>query len=218
MSKKSVLESPSIVRVQRKDHAQVINIWSNAFVHDPLFQSLFPEKNRVKQLQQFFHFICMKNISLNELLLGVTDNRDLRGAASIELPNSTRGAGLLLQPAFVYHALKLMVHLPKGSRSVLQAYMQYTTKIRPKEPHHYLVCIGVEPRYHGQGVGKVLLQYIHDLVDADPLSTGIGLDTENMDNVQLYEHFGYHLIESKTLGEITIYGMFRPKHSIYRDK
>lgn len=83
--------------------------------------------------------------------------------------------------------------------------------IRPKEPHHYLVCIGVRPEFQKKGFARKMLDHIHEKVDKGPKSIGIGLDTENPENVKLYKHLGYELISEKELGNFTIYCMFRPK-------
>lgn len=162
-------------------------------------------------LRIFFNFIFYKSILLQEMLIGFKENNGLRGVANIELPTSIKGAGLLLRPFFIYRGIKLYYQLPEGAFAFINPYMQFTTSVRPTAPHHYLVCIGVDPVHQGNGVGKTLLKHIHEFVDMDPSSTGIGLDTENPENVKLSERFGYHIVETKTIGDTTIYCMFRPK-------
>ena len=52
------------------------------------------------------------------------------------------------------------------------------------------------------------------IVDDDTSSIGIGLDTENSNNVALYEHFGYKLTGTENLDGLTIYTMFRPSKTV----
>lgn len=200
-----------IIRLGKEHQPHVLDILPRAFANDPMFQTLFPDENRSKYLRIFFNFIFDKSFLLQEILIGIQSHNGLRGVANIELPTSIKGAGLLLRPSFIYRGIKLYVQLPKGGFAFINSYMQFTTSVRPTAPHHYLVCIGIDPAHQGRGGGKMLLKHIHELVDMDPSSIGIGLDTENPENVKLYERFGYHIVETKTIGETTIYCMFRPK-------
>jgi hypothetical protein len=59
-----------------------------------------------------------------------------------------------------------------------------------------------------------MLDTIHNIVDEDITSMGIGLDTENPDNISLYEHFGYRLVATEKLDDMMIYIMFRPRKTI----
>ena len=61
-----------------------------------------------------------------------------------------------------------------------------------------------------------MLDTIHKIVDEDTTSTGIGLDTENPDNIAMYEHFGYKHIATENLDGMNIYIMFRPRKTIDR--
>jgi ribosomal protein S18 acetylase RimI-like enzyme len=63
--------------------------------------------------------------------------------------------------------------------------MRLTTRHRPKEKHYYLTCLGVSPEFMGKKIGKKMLDTIHNIVDEDITSMGIGLDTENPDNIAL---------------------------------
>jgi hypothetical protein len=54
-----------------------------------------------------------------------------------------------------------------------------------------------------------MLDTIHNIVDEDITSIGIGLDTENPDNIALYQHFGYRLVATENLDGMMIYIMFR---------
>lgn len=61
-------------------------------------------------------------------------------------------------------------------------------------PHHHLNMIGVRPAAKGTGLGRVLLDHVRGLAEADPHSAGVSLTTENPRNVELYRHFGYEVV------------------------
>lgn len=71
--------------------------------------------------------------------------------------------------------------------------------------------IAVHANAQGRGLGKALLTNILKEVNADKEAEGIGLDTENPDNMSLYEHFGFSLVETLKIDALTIYRMFRPR-------
>jgi ribosomal protein S18 acetylase RimI-like enzyme len=73
------------------------------------------------------------------------------------------------------------------------------------------VFIGIDPTFQGQGLGRAFLENIHQLVENDSQSIGIGLDTENPGNVPLYESFGYKLSGTNPLDPITVFCLFRSK-------
>jgi ribosomal protein S18 acetylase RimI-like enzyme len=95
--------------------------------------------------------------------------------------------------------------------NTINTYMRLTTRHRPKEKHYYLTCLGVVPEFKGMKIGRKMLDTIHNIVDEDTTSIGIGLDTENPDNIPLYERFGYKHIATEVLDEMMIYIMFRPR-------
>lgn len=105
----------------------------------------------------------------------------------------------------------LAFRIPLSSLRFLNDYMRLTSSARPREPHHYLSMIGVHPDAQGQGIGKKLFLNILYEVDTNAHSTGIGLDTENPDNIALYERFGFRLVDTKCLEGMNIYCMFRTK-------
>lgn len=168
------------------------------------------------------------NDNANDKLTSVVNTKaegtalSLASVACLEYPaTSASPAGATIRSSYVKSTLQLIAAFIRftfqcglKSLGMVNDYMRLTTRHRPKDRHHYLICIGVDPRFKGLGMGKNMLNAIHGIVDNDPTSTGIGLDTENADNVALYEHFGYCLTGTETLDGMTIYTMFRPRKNI----
>lgn len=187
---------------------QAIDILTRAFQHDPLIQNLFPHETELRS-RVFFHFLLKKSDLLNEKLLGIYIEDELQGVASIETPLAKNSVGKTL--SFVIESLKLAFKIPFRRFVFLNSYMKTTFSMRPKEPHHYLVFIGIDPNLQGQGLGRAFLEHIHQLVENDSNSIGIGLDTENPENVPLYEYFGYKLRGTESLDPITAFCLFKTK-------
>lgn len=206
----AIVES-TIIELSERNIDPAENLLASAFKNDPMFQAFFIGNDRLLHIRLFFDFVLKKGLSLKEKVVGLVKEDKLVGVASIELPTSVQGIKMLLRPAFIMQVMKFMFAMPKESFTFINQYMKATSSVRPKLPHHYLVFIGIDPEFQGTGNGKKLLHHIHEIVDKDPESIGIGLDTENPENVQLYGRFGYRKVAERKIGDLTIYCMFRPK-------
>lgn len=201
--------SPQILPLKTDSFCAGASLLTEAFSKDPLFKTLFKGSNQKKQMLSFFTFMLQKSVYLKEKTLALYVDQQLNCIANLELPESKRGSSIFLSLPFIWKSILLATRLPFSTFKALNAYMLATSKARPSEPHHYLVSIGVDPAKQGMGYGKEMLHAIHEMVDAHPDSIGIGLDTENPDNIPLYEHFGYRLTHTQKLGQVTLYCMFR---------
>ena len=62
----------------------------------------------------------------------------------------------------------------------------------PNEPHWYLPLLGVDPLYHGKGLGSVLMQ--HAIVICDQDNKPAYLESSNPKNIPFYERHGFELL------------------------
>jgi ribosomal protein S18 acetylase RimI-like enzyme len=71
------------------------------------------------------------------------------------------------------------------------------SKHDPKEPHWHIGPIGVIPEFQGQGVGKALLGSFLEM--ADQQGPFAYLETDVDQNVELYEKFGFRVIDQAVI-------------------
>ena len=72
----------------------------------------------------------------------------------------------------------------------VDSFRKSADKHHPKaKPHFYLMTIGVDPRFQGQGLGSALLDATLATIDAKGLPTY--LESSNEKNVPLYKRHGY---------------------------
>lgn len=72
----------------------------------------------------------------------------------------------------------------------VDAFRKAADKHHPKDkPHFYLMTIGVDPRFQGQGLGSAILDATLAAIDAKGLPTY--LESSNEKNVPLYKRHGY---------------------------
>jgi GNAT superfamily N-acetyltransferase len=74
-----------------------------------------------------------------------------------------------------------------------------------------LDLLAVAPDFQGQGIGRLLLEHIHAHCDPDQHASGIYLYTGDEHNTQIYQRFGYHVLQTSQGGALTVWHMFRPR-------
>lgn len=100
-----------------------------------------------------------------------------------------------------------------GMTERMAVYEEIAAKFKPAAPHYYLGVIGVDPRLHGRGFGKQLLDAFCDLSANDELSSGVYLETAQESNVGFYERCGFAEVGRGSLGNATLWCMYRPRPS-----
>ena len=75
--------------------------------------------------------------------------------------------------------------------------------------HDVLEAFAVRPKQQGKGIGKKLIQQAHRFLLENSRSPGIYLMTGEEKNRQIYESFGYSLIEKRDTKGFTSFHMYR---------
>jgi ribosomal protein S18 acetylase RimI-like enzyme len=204
MSKSSV--RAKVVRLGRKDLYEAIDILSRAFEHDPLMRFIFERSTSDFQssLAELFRFSCEVRIELEWPLLGCNHDSRLVGVACVTVPEHRPWPKSLSKK---YE--KLVSAIGPEATDRLERYSALTDTHRPEAPHFYLAVFGVHPSFQGMGIGRLILNEVHTLSELHPTSIGVGLDTENEQNVTLYERFGYIVVVKTELNGMNLWSMFR---------
>lgn len=83
-------------------------------------------------------------------------------------------------------------------------------KVGVTEPNLHLNMIGVRRSHAGAGLGRMLLDRVHDMSRSYRTSTGVSLTTEDPHNVTLYRYFGYDVVAHQHITEgLETWGFFR---------
>jgi ribosomal protein S18 acetylase RimI-like enzyme len=77
---------------------------------------------------------------------------------------------------------------------------RFDTGLHPKDPHHYLFIVGVEPSQQGRGHGRAMLAALNARADASGLPCYLETDRES--SVRLYESVGYRVLTDVRLGTV----------------
>jgi GNAT superfamily N-acetyltransferase len=78
-------------------------------------------------------------------------------------------------------------------------------------PQYHLNMLGVRRSRAKQGLGRRLLDAVHERSRIDPASAGVSLSTEDPNNVPLYQHCGYEIRGYERVSdELETWVLFRP--------
>lgn len=149
-----------------------------------------------------------KSFLLNEEIWGFFENEILLGTFIVEKPGISKLKRLKGAFLLIGRLLPMLFQLPVKTLSLLNSYMRITRAAAPSSPHHYLVMIGVNPEVQGMGIGTAMLRHLLQVANSDNKSHGIALDTENKENVNLYQRLGFALRHEKNINALTVYCMF----------
>jgi ribosomal protein S18 acetylase RimI-like enzyme len=196
---------------QSYDITEMSLLLSRAFANDPWTRKLFCDD--AKKSQAFFTLILRYCKTTGGQVLFEQHGNNLASVACLEHPMklSLLDVIKLLGPFVTFISA-----CGFKTFNTINTYMRLTTRHRPIEKHYYLTCLGVAPEFMSMKIGRKMLDTIHNIVDEDSTSIGIGLDTENPDNIPLYEHFDYKHIATEVLDGMMIYIMFRPRKAIVK--
>jgi ribosomal protein S18 acetylase RimI-like enzyme len=158
-----------------------------------------------RRLQALYSSLVRLQVESGQPRLGVVDGGRLVAVCHLQRPRVRTSLR-----AEARHALRLARLLGLGALVRGARFTRVAARCHPETPHYYVVSIGVAPASQGCGHGGVLLRAVHERSAADPSSAGVALDTQNPQNVKLYERFGYRVTREDTVGPLCSWGMFRP--------
>jgi GNAT superfamily N-acetyltransferase len=190
-----------------EDAAAVTDVLCDAFSEYPVMRYVLgPDMaDYGKGLARMIHFFVMARLLRGEPVIGVGPEGRLEGVALVSFTSGSESPATLLE-------LREEVWNELGAdvRARYEGFGE-ASAFQIDEPHIHLNMIGVRREVAGSGLGRRLLQHVHEMSAQDPGSRGVSLTTEKPENIRLYEHFGYHMIGRRRVsGSLETWGFFRP--------
>jgi len=189
--------------------AEVTDVLCDAFFDYPVMRYVLGDRSDyATRLETLVGFFVANRVAKNEILLGVAGpSGALVAAALVNLPHPAEPA-----PWLAERREEVWRELGSEEKTRYEAFGRATQQFEVEPPHHHLGMIGVRRSHHGTGLGRVLLDHVHGIAEADPGSTGVSLSTELSKNVGLYEHFGYRVLgHDRVAPELETWVCFRPR-------
>jgi GNAT superfamily N-acetyltransferase len=160
-----------------------------AFFDDPIFVFLAPDET-VRQTLLALSFAAHLRLAAPE---GHCD-------AAIDLDGTTAGVACYLPPGRVLPLRRLLPAIPdfvadggpllRSALSLVAGlrFLGAEKRLRPAEPHWYLMAVGVAPAAQGRGLGRLFVERGLDLARADGVPFALVTESERL--VGFYEHIG----------------------------
>ncbi len=173
--------------VDQSEQTRATSIQLMAFSSDPIMRWLWPEPDAYVR-----HF--------PGLVRGFGGRAFEKGTA--QATEDFHGGALWLPPGVGPddEALEALVRdtVPEPARSEFRLVLEQMNEAHPHEPHWHLAFIGVDPVWHGQGIGAALLSYALEGIDEKRLHAY--LESSNPRNIPLYQRHGFEVIREIRVG------------------
>jgi ribosomal protein S18 acetylase RimI-like enzyme len=172
---------------------------TDAFQDDPVFNAIF-EAATSEQRTAFFTTPVQYSMKFGRV---VAPTPQIEGVAAwvpgkyaqMTLPR------LLLSGAF-FTGMQMGMDVSKRMATVFKPTDDDRTAFMRGRDYLYLVIIGVASQYQGQGFGGQLLKALVD--ESELTGVPVYLETETEENVSIYEHFGFKVIDKVNLPLINL--------------
>jgi len=197
----------TIERLTTADRELVIDVLAAAFRDYPVMRFALSDAGAEygDQLRELIGFFCDARLTRGWPVLGIRQGQELVAAALVSEPRYVPAP-----PELKRKRLQVARIIGHEAFDRMAQYERQSTGHKPEEPHFFLGMIGVAPGHQGSGYGRILLEHIQAMSEADPVSIGVALSTEDPSNVPYYERVGYRVTGEADVGDIHTWSMFRP--------
>jgi GNAT superfamily N-acetyltransferase len=203
---------PRIEVLGPDDVPAILDVFGDAFADYPVMRYVLGRGgNTAPRLRQLIGYFVLRRVRLGGPMFGArTADGTLAGVATVTVPiESVAPPDLLAARDRVFDALG------QDCRARHDTYAKAATLFGSLGPHHHLNMLGVRHTSHGRGIGRLLLDAVADLANADTGSSGVSLTTETPENVKLYEHCGYKVVgEALVADSFQTWGLFQPRRTV----
>jgi len=170
---------------------------ARAFHDYPAFVYVFPDvSQREDELPLLFRNFVHFGVLNGEVY---ATSPDLEGVAVWTPPDHTRVSPL--PPEVSKDALDRMAYWGRQTGSIRHGHVP--------SAHWFLMIIGVNPEFQGRGHGVILLAPMLARIEQE--GAPCYLDTELEENVALYQHFGFRVVDDTVIPDTGVrsWGMVR---------
>ena len=182
-----------LYKLEKKDIDRSTDVAAKAFFDYPMNKYILGDNHNLDNIKIITRFIIKYCI--------------LYGQAYASSPEIE---GIILYSAFSNYKFSLFRSLRAGAISLYKLgrdagkrfneYDQFCLKKHKesiKEPHQYIILLGVNPEFQGQGYGKKLLLSV--LQAAEKKGEPCYLETHTYENVSIYRKFGFEIVSEEKI-------------------
>ena len=216
MSQNTDSSGAKVLTLTPSQAGEAVEVLCDAFFAYPAFTYVIGPAGDAygSRLREMMEFFVTARFLKNDLVLGVaTEEGEIGGVATITLPVGGDAPQELLERRDA-----LWQHLGEEALARYAAMGDAFEDFVMDFPHFHLNLIGVRRELAGRGLGRLLLDGVHDGSARDEASRGVTLNTEDPANVSLYERFGYETIRHvRVSDQLETWYMFRADDTVQGD-
>ncbi|MFX0040570.1 MAG: GNAT family N-acetyltransferase [Promethearchaeota archaeon] len=183
-----------LFRLKRNQVELAAKVLARAFENDPMFMNYFPNlPNRMEQNYHLMNYCIRYCMRFGEVY---TTSPKLEGIALWQFEDPVEEQWEKSRSLFSnWLSFRMKVNLGEVVEKVYSVY-DYVISTQYElvpTPHWYLFIIGVDPDFQGKGYTSQLIKPMLTRIDKEQL--GCYLDTNNQENLDLYQHFGFKILK-----------------------
>ena len=201
------MSSIEIISLEAQHTEDIIQVIADAFADYPLMDFFF-DNAKGQSIKAIGQYICDLATIDDSLLAGAFMQNELQGIIYVTPPKTTKNKD---ENAIADLEEKLARSLSEEGLERMDIYSKLKDANKPPQPHFYINMLGVNPSCQGMGIGRKLLEHIHNLSDKHLISGGVALDTQTESNVAYYQKLGYRVSSTKNLDRLKNWFMFRAR-------
>ena len=185
-----------LYRVQKGDITPASKVLANAFQHDPLWNKIFKGESHLdKKFPAFFESPIRHCLKYGEVY---APSEDLEGILAWVLGKyADMTIWRMIRSGAMGAGMRMGWNVAKQMGSVFKPIAEDRRKHMAENPYLYLLVIGVTTEQQGKGFGRKLIGAAIEKSEREGIQ--LYLETETEENVKMYEHFGFRLLEKITL-------------------
>lgn len=196
-----------VAKLPNEDIELVVDTFCDAFSEYPVMKYVLGNtSNYEAKYRKLIHFFVLNRVLKNEYMFGINDQGELKAVATVSVPYK-----IIEVPELELAREKIWQELGNEARSRYEQFGTICSQFDVESPHIHLNMIGVRKNAQGLGLGRLLLEHVHNLSSELEESKGVTLSTEVPENVDFYKYFGYEIIGQAEVGNaFTTWNFFRP--------
>lgn len=205
-----VIDLDNLVRLSKVQIKPAAETFARALQNDPLFNYFISDHSERKALSHALQLMTRFGVMYGEVY-ATSPNLE---AVAVWFPSEK--AKMTLWKMIRIGELSLIPFYFKFGKVIsrMMSYNEYAFKVHDHHApfrHWYLFLIGVDPSFQGKGCASRLLKPMLARIDQEHFPCY--LETQNEENVPVYEHFGFKVVEEDTIPrtDVNHWGMLREK-------
>ncbi len=197
------MEQISIGPLQESELPEAVAVSTRAYSTNPLGVAVYREHPDQKVYQEDSYRQLYEHMP-GQVFIAKKDEHVVGVMRMVEWPHCQMSLSLTQTLRIL---LPAMLTRNRGLAIQRLTAMRVWSKHHPKEPHWHLGPIAVVPEMQGQGIGSQLMEHFCNYMDS---TGGVAfLETETIENVRLYERFGFSVTDEALLIGVRNWFMWR---------